>query len=199
MHAELEAVICSGPKRGKQMTYALLDERAPHARSMPREEALAELTRRYFTGHGPATVRDFTWWSGLTMADAKAGLAMCDAHLAHEEIDGSTYWFSAATPPKAKPYEEAILLPTFDEFLVGYAGFGASRTEGWNIREVGAFAAMIVLGGRIVGSWRRTFKGRTIVIELTPFAPLTGTENEAVAAAAERYGAFIGMPVVYES
>ncbi len=198
MHAELEAVICSGPRRGKQMTYALLDERAPHARILPREEALAELTRRYFTGHGPATARDFVWWSGLTMADARAGLAMCDAHLEREEIDGSAYWFSAATQPVAKPYDQAILLPTFDEYLVGYAGFGASRTEGWNISEVGAFAAMIVLGGRIVGSWRRTFKGRAIVMELTLFAPLTGAENEAVTAA-ERYGEFVGMSVVYES
>lgn len=199
MHAELEGVICSGPKRGKQMTYALLDERAPGARSMPREEALAELTRRYFTGHGPATVRDFVWWSGLTVADARAGLAMCDAQLEREEIDGSAYWFSATSQPVAKPHDGAILLPTFDEFLVGYAGFGASRTEGWNISEVGAFAAMIVLGGRIVGSWRRTFKGRAIVMELTLFAPLSGAEGEVVKAAAERYGEFVGMTVVYES
>src|SRR5690606_7455514 len=86
MHAELEGVVCSGPRRGKQQTYALLAERAPQTRRLARDEALAELTRRYFTSHGPATVKDFAWWSGLTVADVRAGLAMLD--LCHAEIAG---------------------------------------------------------------------------------------------------------------
>jgi hypothetical protein len=197
MYAELEAVICSGPRRGKQMTYALLDERAPHARSLPREEALVELARRYFRGHGPATVRDFAWWSGLTLTGAREGLGLVGEELEKEESEGHTYWFSADAPPVAMPYEEAILLPTYDEFLVGYDGFAASRLEGWNIREVGAFAAMMVLGGQIIGSWKRTFKGRTVVVEPGPFRTLSEEETQAVKAAAERYGEFIGMTVVY--
>ncbi len=74
LHAELERVICSGPRRGKQFTYALLDERAPRAIRLTRDEALAELTTRFFRSHGPATIRDFVWWSGLTTADSKRGL-----------------------------------------------------------------------------------------------------------------------------
>src|SRR5205814_5605181 len=74
IRAELDGVICSGPRRGKQFTYALIDERAPHARTLGREEALAELTRRYVSSHGPATLRDYVWWSGLTVRDAKIGL-----------------------------------------------------------------------------------------------------------------------------
>src|SRR5262245_48950376 len=101
--AELDAVVCSGPRRGKQFTYALLDERAPHARRLQRDEALAELTRRYYNGHGPATTRDFVWWSGLTMADATAGLDMVASDLTHEVIDGQTYYFWAAMPAAAEP------------------------------------------------------------------------------------------------
>src|SRR6266571_7526030 len=97
MRAELDGVICSGARRGKQFTYALLAERAPHARMLARDEALAELTMRYFMSHGPAVIQDFVWWSGLTVAEARAGLAMVTSHLLHETINGQTYWFPSST------------------------------------------------------------------------------------------------------
>ncbi len=194
--AELDAVVCSGPRRGKQFTYALLDERAPQARRLQRDEALAELTRRYYTGHGPATVRDFVWWSGLTVADAKAGLEMVASHLAHELIEGQTYWFSASMPPAAEPTEAAFLLPTYDEFLVGFASFGESRQGGRDAGKKVVFDSTLVIGGQVVGSWRRTFKKGAVVVEVAPFAPLSAAEGESVTAAARRYGAFLGMPVI---
>jgi hypothetical protein len=167
---------------------------------LKRDEALAELTRRYYTGHGPATVHDFVWWSGLTVADAKAGLEMAASQLTQEVFDGQPYWFSTSMPPEplavqspaAKPSPEAFLLPTYDEFLVGFASFDKSRTGG---REASMFSSTIVIGGQVVGSWRRTFKKGAVIIELAPFAPLAAAENEAVAAAAQRYGEFVGMPV----
>jgi len=73
LRAELDGLICSGPRLGNQFTYTLLDERVPETKTLNREEALAKLTRRYFTSHGPATLQDFIWWSGLTAADAKNG------------------------------------------------------------------------------------------------------------------------------
>ena len=79
MHAELEGVICSGPRQGKQFTYALLEERAPKAKTRERAEALAELAKRYFASHGPATVRDFAWWSGLTLNDARTAASFRSA------------------------------------------------------------------------------------------------------------------------
>src|SRR5216684_6032669 len=94
MRAELDGIVCSGARRGKQFTYALLDERAPQARTLDRDEALAELTRRYFTSHGPATLQDFVWWSGLAAIDAKAGIEMVKLQLVHEVVDGQAYWFS---------------------------------------------------------------------------------------------------------
>jgi hypothetical protein len=191
--AELDAVVCSGPRRGKQFTYALLDERAPQASVLKRDEALVKLTRRYFTGHGPATTKDFVWWSGLTVADVKAGLEMAASDLDHEVIEGQTYWFSASMPPAPEPSQAAFLLQTFDEFLVGYASFDKSRLGG---RESVAFFSPIVSAGQVAGSWKRTFNKGEVVVELAPFAPLTAEGREAVTAAARRYGEFLGMPVV---
>src|SRR6266567_8254469 len=120
MRAELDGIICSGARRGKQFTYALLAERAPHARMLARDEALAELTTRYFMSHGPATIQDFVWWSGLAAADAKAGLAMVTSHLQQETINGQMYWFSLSTLPVQDPSQTAYLLPNYDEYTVGY-------------------------------------------------------------------------------
>src|SRR5438105_4854056 len=118
MRAELDGIICSGARRGKQFTYALLAERAPQARSLDRDEALAELTTRYFTSHGPATIQDFVWWSGLTVADARAGLAMVTSHLLHETIGGQTYWFPVSRLAEQDLSQTAYLLPNYDEYTV---------------------------------------------------------------------------------
>lgn len=195
MHAELDAVVCSGPRRGKQFTFALLAERAPQARILRQDEALAELSRRYFTSHGPATPRDFAWWSGLTVADARAGLEMVGASLGHEEIGGQTYWFSASPLPAGELSQTAFLLPTYDEFLVGYEGFATALTDGRPTNGWPGFNATIVIGARVVGNWRRTLTKGTAVIEVAPFAPLSDGEREAISVAAQRYGAFVGLPV----
>ncbi|HEY7834603.1 MAG TPA: winged helix DNA-binding domain-containing protein [Ktedonobacterales bacterium] len=196
MRAELDAVICSGPRHGKQFTYALLDERAPHTKTPGRDEALAELTQRYFTGHGPATVRDFVWWSGLTVADAKAGLALVGSALAHEERDGQTYWFAAAALPAADPAHAPLLLPTYDELLVGYSAFDATRRGERGASAPQVFDPTIILGGQVVGGWKRTLQRGSVVIERAPFAPLAPAADAAITAAANRYGRFLGLPVV---
>jgi hypothetical protein len=198
MRAELDAIICSGARRGKQFTYALLAERAPQARSLDRDEALAELTLRYFTSHGPATVQDCVWWSGLTVADVKAGLAMVTSHLLHETINGQTYWFSPSTPPEQNLSQAGYLLPNYDEYTVGYtdrsAIFDALHTNKLDPRG-GLLTNTMVLDGQIIGTWKRTFKKNTIVIEATPFVPLSNTEACAFVASANRYGEFLHMSV----
>ena len=195
MRAELDAVICSGPRRGKQFTYALLAERAPNARTLSRDEALAEITQRYFTGHGPATVRDFSWWSGLTVADARAGLTLVGSTLVHDEIGDQTYYFPADMAPADDPGEVAFLLPTYDEFLVGYSAFAASLNGGRERGDWPAFYAALVIGGQVVGNWRRTITHKAAVIEVAPFSPLSAPQREAILTAAGRYGAFFGVPV----
>lgn len=222
--AELDAVVCSGARRGKQFTYALLDERAPNAKILARDEALAELIMRYFTSHGPATTDDFAWWSGLTKTDAKAGVEMVGSDLEKEVIDGKTYWLSASAMPPKSLLTSALLLPTYDEYVIGYTdrsdlfeapptrtlGAGGNldfdsmidtQARSANLFQESAranivFDSMIVFGGKIIGTWRRTFSKGSVVIELAPLRAWTSVENDAVAAATEQFGDYLGMPVV---
>ena len=199
MRAELDGVVCSGARRGKQFTYALLDERAPPAETLARDEALAELTRRYMTSHGPATVQDFVWWSGLTMTDAKAGLEMVKPQLLHEVVGDRTYWFTAPAPIERNPSPTAFLLPYFDEYTVGYTDRSAvldappaEKVDSWNSFLLNP---VMIVDGRVVGTWRRTLKKDAAIIEALPFAPLGAAAEQALEVAAARYGQFIGVPV----
>ena len=197
MHAELAGIICSGGRRGRQFTYALLDERVPRSLALKRDEALAELARRYFTSHGPATVQDFAWWSGLPVADARSGIGMLKHQMIHEDVDGQTYWFAASTPPLKNIPRTAWLLPNYDEYMVGYA----DRTviiDPQHSKKLDGFAGALlnnslVMDGRIVGAWKRTFKKDAVVIELNLLASLNKTETRSLDAAIERYSGFLGM------
>ena len=198
MRAELDGVICSGARRDKQFTYALLDERVPHVATLAPDEALAELTERYFTSHGPATVQDFVWWSGLTMTAAKAGLAMIASKVTHDVMDGKTYWFIPSSPAIQDLSPTAYLLPNYDEYIVAYTDRSAALetppAEKLDARGNILFNHTIVIVGRVVGTWRRTHKKDAVVIEVTLFTPLGTAEAQTLEIAAERYGRFMGLP-----
>jgi hypothetical protein len=199
MHAELEQLICSGPRRGKQPTYALLDERAPGIKTLERNEALARLARRYLTSRGPATLKDYQWWSGLTPADAKAGLEMIKSKLKTEIVDGQTYWLADSTRRVKDDPHIAYLLPNYDEYIVGYtdrsAIFDTVHTDKLDERANPLFQHTIVVDGRIVGTWKRDYKKDSVVISLRLFHPLSKAEHGAISAATKRYSAFHGLPV----
>ncbi len=199
MHAELDGVICSGARRGKQFTYALLDERAPQAKLLEHDEALAELTKRYFTSHGPATLQDFVWWSGLLVADARAALELVKSQFVYEVVGDQTYWFSPSVQPAKEQAQVAYLLPNFDEYIVGYtdrsAIFDVSHTKKLDARGNVLFNHTIVLDGRIVGTWKRTMKKDVILLTASLFTPLNEVETRALTDAAECYGKFLAMPV----
>jgi hypothetical protein len=197
MHAELDAVICSGARRGKQFTYALLDDRVPSAPLPAREEALAELARRYFTSHGPAQLKDFVWWSGLTSAEARIGLEMSRHHLAEEEIDGTRYWFAPSARRLGQPGRAAYLLQPYDEFLIAYKDRSASLDPMFSRPGAGRgpYAAPVVLDGRVVGGWRRAFTGDRIAITFDLPRRLGSANALLVEAAARRYGDFLGEEV----
>src|SRR4029078_4550522 len=118
MHAELEGVICSGPRRGKQSTYALVDERVPAAKPRARDEALAESAKRYFASHGPATVRDFSWWAGLPAKDAQSAISA--ARLESTSIGGVAHWGADDTASRPHKGTSVYLLPNYDEYLIAY-------------------------------------------------------------------------------
>lgn len=199
MRAELDGIICSGARRGKQFTYTLLDERVLQTRSLGRDEALAELARRYFTSHGPATLQDFVWWSGLTMADARAALEMVAPQLMSEIVEGQTYWFSISAPPAHDLSQMIYLLPNFDEYIVSYtdrsAVFDESHATKLDARGNVLFTHTIVLSGRIVGTWKRTLKKDSVIIIPTLFTSLNEAETRVFEVAANRYGTFLGLPV----
>lgn len=199
MRAELDAVVCSGPRRGKQFTYALLDERVPDTQTLTRDEALAELTRRYFAGHGPATPHDFAWWSGLSVTDARRGIALNAAHLAHETVDEKPYWFVPPAAPPAINAPVVHLLPNYDEHLIAYKGYAASF-DPFRLREedapINALVSHIVtLNGHVIGGWRRTTEKRAVRVETTLLVSLDAAEHAALHAAADAYGQFVEMPV----
>ena len=113
-------LICLGAHEGKQPTFVLLQEWAPNARRLEREAALAELATRYFTGHGPATLQDFVWWSGLKISDARAGIRLAAERLIQEETDGVAYWMAHTMPVLSDNLPDVYLLPGFDEYMLGY-------------------------------------------------------------------------------
>lgn len=196
MAAELDGIICSGARRGRQFTYALLEERAPHAKALERDESLAELTRRYFATRGPATLQDFTWWSGLTMADAKTGIEMVKSQFEREMWDGKTYWLDRSiSPVKAKsPYVH--LLPNYDEYFIGFKDRSAIGKLVSPLRpedNSALNAYIVILDGQIAGGWRRTVKRVAVVIEWKPIAELTDGQHQEIVAAANRYGKFLGL------
>jgi hypothetical protein len=199
MHAELDGVICSGARRGNQFTYALLAERAPHGAVLAREEALAALAERYFTSHGPATVKDFAWWSGLTAADAGHGLELVKSHLIDALIDGRAYWFTPSPPPEKESVPTAYLLPNFDEYMVGYADrsavYDARHTATLDGRPDILSHHTMVIDGQIVGTWKRSRTRGGVVLEPSPFTARNEAELLALRAAAERYAEFLKLPV----
>ena len=192
--AALTGLICFGPDLGKQDTFVLLDEWVPNGRSLDHHQALAELARRYFTSHGPATLPDFIWWSGLKTADARAGLEAAKPGLQSEEIDGQTYWLPPNHPIPEDPTPTACLLPAFDEYYLGYQTRQAVLDPQYDQRAVsnnGVFRPMIVMDSQIVGIWKQTPKKDSVIIAPDLFSALTGRERQALQMAADQYGAFL--------
>jgi predicted NodU family carbamoyl transferase len=191
MYAELEAVICSGPRRGKQSTYALLADRAPAARSLPRDEALAKLTRRYFRSHGPATIRDFVWWSGLKSADARRGLEMNRAR--SHELDSVTYWTVGRSIAKAASRQASLhLLPVYDEYLVAYRDHQAVPRPAY---VLGSFQHALVIAGQVAGTWTTVSSVKGARVDVTPLRRFTAAERRALGQAVARYRRFLGLSV----
>jgi hypothetical protein len=199
MCAELEGIVCSGPRRGSQFTYALLDERAPRGKTLRRDEALAELARRYFLSRGPARVHDFAKWSGLTVADAQFGLEAVQGQLRSDVFGDQAYWSSARESSTKVGSPTAHLLSVYDEYVSGYKGWDiivderldqALKTRG------NAPNYIILVDGRIVGTWKRAIKTDAVAVDLNLLTSVTEAQQRAVFAAAAAYGDFLGLPAV---
>lgn len=194
MQAELDGVVCSGGVRGKQFTYALIDERVPAASAIERDEALLRLTRLYFESRGPATLQDYSWWSGLTIGEVKRGAEM--AKLKTLTVDGRAYLELGSERARAARSPVAHLLPNYDEYFIGHKDRSAigerlrrARTP-WP--QGSAFWNVLTVDGQLIGGWKRvsTTKGTVIDIRLV-VRPRHG-ERPAIAGAASEYASFLG-------
>lgn len=197
MRAELDAIVCSGVPRGKQNSYALLAERAPRARSVSRDEALGMLAERYFTSHGPATIKDFRWWSSLTAADANRSIEIAGRALTYVRVSERDGWMGASVAPTELPPSTAHLLQGYDEYIVGYTETRTLLDVAGNGAAVPGrlpFTHAIILDGQVVARWRRQLRPSAVKIEAVFLRPLERRERAAVEDAVHRYGRFVGLP-----
>lgn len=197
MHAELNALICSGPRRGNQFTYALFDERVPVSKAMTREESLAELARRYFATRGPASVHDFSWWSGLTIADSKKAVALLGSELRSETIGEKTYWLSRDADVAERTKNAVHLLPNYDEYFIGFKDRSAILyvVKGFSLIPGNPmFTAHVVsLDGLLIGGWKRELSAKTVNVSFNLVSKPAPAVRRAIVAAAERYAKFLGL------
>jgi hypothetical protein len=198
IHA-LEGTLCLTNRSGKQHAFALLDEWIPTSREFEREDALAELARRYFRSHGPATLQDFTWWSGLTAADAKLAIDVAGRTLEHEELDGRSCW-SGGEPARARVPRapHVLLLPAYDEYTVAYKDRSSLVTAARKPLGAGfgLLSPVVVVDGQVVGNWARTLTKDAVGIAAKPRRALTRAEQVALRVAATRYAGFLGVSKV---
>lgn len=203
MMAELEGLICSGKERGNKTTYALLKNRAPLTKTFSREKALSMLALKYFSSHGPATLEDFAWWSGLPIRDARTAIEMNDQKLAAVTIDKRLYWFSKENPGHFRKEDKAYLLPAYDEFIISYKDRSALLTTDHHKKAIssnGLFRPIILVNRKAAGTWKRTIKKDTVIIETAFFHSPDKKERNLIEEAAEKYGVFLtkGVEVKYE-
>lgn len=197
IRAELDGVVCSGPRIGKQFTYALFEERVSAAKKIERDEAVAKLTRCYFRSHGPATMQDFVWWSGLSVADAKHGLEIIERQLEEVSVEERVYWKFQSNGTPRKPLNAAHFLPVYDEFFVAYkdrqvvfdSQDGKPALTSWDL-----LGPTVIVNGMAAGTWKRTSDKKSIEVKFT--RALKKTEQAAVTQAANRYAEFAGLNAV---
>jgi hypothetical protein len=195
-----EGLLCFGAREGKQPTLVLLEEWLPGAKRMPREEALGELARRYFAGHGPATPRDFAWWTGMTIKDARRAIDIAGRLLQEESIAGASYWSARAAPPQGPRRIGGYALPAFDELFVGYAD-RAAAVDPAHAARLGTFdilGPVIVHNGRLVATWKRRLTGGKVVCTTSPLSPPNATMRSALRRALERYAGFLERDIEFQ-
>jgi hypothetical protein len=199
MRAEIDRVICSGKIKSGKLTYALLSERVPHKEIFDRESSCTELARKYFKSHGPATLQDFVWWSGLPVGEAKKSIEAIKAEFISETIDNQIYWFSASIQFDEPEKNMIFFLPAFDEFIISYRDRKASLPFE-NMRQAvsnnGIFKPVIVVNGQVEGLWKRTNTKNKVIVETTFFSPVSKSIKNQLEEALIPYGDFLEKNIV---
>ena len=193
VHWAQAGLICMAARRNKQPTFALLEEWTPRGRDLSDDDALAKLASIYMRAHAPATTKDFAWWTGLTVAEAKRALLLIGDILRSVRVDGVEYWLmrDAPAPPSARL--RLLLLPAFDEYTVAYADRSIAVDPSLLSSISNGLAANIIVKGRIAGTWKRKLlSDGTLAVSPSPLRILNRNEQTDLARAAGRYAAFVG-------
>lgn len=196
---ELKCVVCSGPLKKRQHTYALVEERLPPQTTLEPAEATARLVKRYLRGHAPSTLKDMRWWSGLTMADLRRAVEDLGDLVTIEVVGGAEYVWLTAEPP-TEAVEDAStfeLLQVFDELFVGYSetrGLLDPDGEFGAVLQIGFTKMMhvVIQGDRLIGRWRADRRSKALDLTFDLSWPLSGSEEAALSEVARSYGAFVG-------
>lgn len=195
--AELEGLICSG---WKQSTYALLDKRVPPQKKITIDQALARLALKYFSSHGPATVQDFSWWSGLNTTSVRHALELIKNDLVSEKFGEDTYWFSSSVSVREREKDSSFLLPAFDEFIISYKDRSAILSSSQHqiaISSNGIFRPAIFVNGKVAGLWERTIKKDRLLLTTKFFETPTAKIKKQVAKAAKDFGKFSNKKIEF--
>jgi hypothetical protein len=196
LHASLEGIICFGPRRDKQFTHVLLDDWIPASQRERPDNALATLALRYFNSRGPATVKDFAWWAGVTLTEAKKAVDTIKGQLTEAVVDGVSYLMGKdASLGKSKP--GVYLLPGFDEYLISYADRSAMVDSDYAPKIAGMgnglLSATIIVNGQVAGTWKRIIEKKKVVIETSYFHKVSQAVQQQVKTIAKRYAGFLGL------
>lgn len=196
MWAELDSLICSGPRIGKQFSYALLEERVKKYKNKNREESLASLAEKYFLSHGPAQLKDFSWWSGFSMKDSEEALSLIKSKLNSEDVNGRTFWFSKNLKQNDRMAENAFLLSIFDEYAISYK----DRTDLSEERRIekmismgNALTAVVILDGKVAGTWKRKISKSRVEVTLNTFRKISSVEKSNLEKEVSKYAKFLGL------
>ncbi|GAB3349246.1 winged helix DNA-binding domain-containing protein [Modestobacter lapidis] len=176
-----------GPMAGGEQLFVLLGEWVPAPRRLDREAALGELALRFFRSHGPATVKDLVRWAGVLVRDVRTGLAVAGDRLTTLDVDGVVHWMDPETPDRLAACradaQRVLLLPGFDELVLGYADRTCTVPAEFADRIVpggnGVFRPTTISGGRAVATWRGTGRGAARSLQLEPFGALPAEVSAA--------------------
>lgn len=192
----MEGLLCFGVHKGNQQTFTLLDEWITDSNEYEREEGLSILANRFFTSHGPATINDFAWWSGITIEDAI--IALSGTKLPSEIIEGQTYVMP--TTKEVKDVQSSHLLQAYDEYTIAYRNntgliIKSEYLKNYSIEN--GFTSSFIVNGEILGTWKKTIKTDNVVVHTKPFTKLDDTQAKLVKDSAEELGRFLNLPVVF--
>lgn len=202
MWAELDCLICSGPKKGNQLTYALVEDRITKSIFLERDESLARLASQYFLSHGPAQLKDFSWWSGLSINDSLEALSLIKRKLKSFRVTEKEYFISKDSSLDTERLKSKIfLLSIFDEYIISYkdrSDLSLNKEKHEQIIPKGnTVTAVVIVEGKIAGSWRKRLKGKVLEINLSLFRSLDRDQKKSLEEQIREYEKFTSNKIVY--